>query len=176
MKLNSIFALLLVFPFMVSRADSHNVNLTVKGVAYKSCTVSAETTIEIGEHKSSNWVPNEDYLSPASREATVTLSNCDASTIVRVSASGTAVSASKFILKNLEAEQNLMATLQVYVTTNNTWRSLALDGSNYFDVVTIASSSDTQKIKIRALLRRPNINISPVGDFRATPTLIINFL
>lgn len=180
MKLKKIAVLLLFFPVLAFGGDDHSVDLTVKGVAYKSCTVGGDTTLNIGEHRANDWVAGANYLEPQGgrsyQTATIRLSNCDANTKVRISASGTAISSNVYFMKNTKAEQNIMGTLQVQKPSDQSWASMAMDKSNYVDVATVSNATDTLEIKIRATLRRNDVNNSPVGKFEATPTLIFTFL
>ncbi|HDS7198365.1 TPA: hypothetical protein R1887_005206 [Klebsiella oxytoca] len=180
MKLKKIVVLLLLYPVVVFGVDNHSVILEVKGVAYKSCTIEGDSTLNIGEHRANDWVVGANYLDPQEgrsyQTATIRLGNCDANTKVRISASGTASNSNVYYMKNTKAQQDIMGTLQVQKPSDQSWVSMAMDKSNYVDVTTASNATDTLEIKIRATLRRNDINNSPIGKFEATPMLIFTFL
>jgi type 1 fimbria pilin len=180
MKRKIIVALLLVLPKLAAGATATQ-NLTIKGETYNACTVTWPNTLAMGEHQANRWLSNNDYLSPVSNwnEVNIRLSNCDTNTKVRVSTTGTRSADNDWYLVNNSANSApaLFASLQIYSpNSNNTWKTMKLDGNEYVDVTTVANSTTTYDIRLRGLLRRIDTSVKPAGKFSANATIILTFL
>lgn len=177
MKLNKIATLLVFFIPAYACALDHTNNITIKGEAYNACTVNWPAKLSMGAHRAKQWVNN--YLIPADESGVVkiTLSDCDPGTVVKIYGNGTVSPTNAWFLKNLDAEQSLMASLQVQKIPELTWNTInmANNKSHAVTITTVRNATDTQEVKLRGIFRRPNATVQPVGTFRATPTLILAF-
>ncbi|WP_368758793.1 fimbrial protein [Klebsiella oxytoca] len=171
MKLKRMAALLVIIPAVMCGAAEHNNTLTIKGEAYNSCTVSWPSALNLGAQRSKNWVVNNNYL-PSSSTVNISLSDCDSGTKARVTMEGSYSNANKYFLTNLKTEATLLVSLQVYNNAELAWKTLPLDKSEYVEFDT----STVQKIQLRGFFRRLDNNVRPVGEFKATPTIILTFL
>jgi hypothetical protein len=181
--LKKIMTLIVTFPLLVM-ADEEPPNIdsqtiTVRGSVYRACTVSWPQELNMGDHKASRWLNNDQYLLPAGNipEAVITLSECEPGTSVRISARGQGPEDYPHYMKNTLSEQRLMANLDMYHEAGQQWRTLRMTNDNYVDAFTISDDSTaTRSIRLRAVFRRTDTSVRPVGAFRATPTVIITFL
>lgn len=148
--------------------------ITVTGSVYRSCEVSWPTVLDMGARRASGWgdslfmnVPTGDS------EAFITLSGCDEGTTVKIQAEASA--SESWYMRNLDAEQDITANLAAFEESNRRFLTLNMERRNSVTATVINDAMTTYNIRLRGLMRRTSLEISPVGTFRATPTLYITF-
>lgn len=175
MKLHKMVALLFLIPVIAFGAD-HSVKLTVKGVAYNSCTVTptANSTLILDAKNSSQWISNQTYLQDADQYFSFTLTDCDPGTTIKVSAKGT-VGTKNWWLAN-DPNNNapdLQAALGM-VPPDGIGFKFLYPGTGASQTYT-TSSNTTETIKIVSSMRREDVSIKPTGKFSTTVTIYFTF-